>query len=430
VVVVLVSGLVMSMIGVRWAAANGATVVPPETLATIADDDPAPLPRGMTAAEKAMPLPVPDLREIFAAPVGAVRTPPEYAFNDGMLVRWGSFNDLLTAMTVGATTGHPGATVWILVETAGQQSSASTTLTIAGADMSRVEFITYDGDSVWMRDYGPRFIVEDGQRAMVDHTYNRPARPKDNAFPAFLSGQWGEPRYAIPLTHGGGNFHLFATGDAHMTELIVNENPTLTAGEIQQLYVDYQNLAVTIETPFPTWYDSTQHIDMWMLPVSDTAVIIGEYSVSDSVPHTVTEQVATDFTNQGITVYRTPGWSSGFTHYTYTNSVILNDVVFVCEFSGYATENAAALATYETAFAGRQVIPVDCSDIIGSAGAVHCIVMHVPSVDVLFIDGFESGGAAGWSSVVAGGGRHEEAVIPSPHRSVRRGGDEGGVLLP
>lgn len=416
--------------GARPVEANGATVVSPEILATIADDEPAPLPRGMTAAEKAMPLPVPDARDAFVAPVGAVRTPPEYAFNDGMLIRWGAFNDLLTAMTVGATTGHPGATVWILVETAAQQSSAATILTTAGADMSRVEFIMYDGDSVWMRDYGPRFIVEDGHRAMVDHTYNRPGRPKDNAFPAFLSGQWGEPRYAIPLTHGGGNFHLFASGDAHMTELILNENPSLTAGEIQQLYLDYQNLVVTIETPFPSWYDSTQHIDMWMLPVSDTAVIIGEYSASDGVPYSVTEQVATDLANQGLTVYRTPGWSSGGTHYTYTNSVILNDVVFVCEFSGYATENATALAAYETAFPGRQVIPVDCSGIIGSAGAVHCIVMHVPSVDVLFIDGFESGGLAGWSSAVGAGSRHEEAVIPQPYRSVRIGSDEGGVRLP
>ena len=69
--------------------------------------------------------------------------------------------------------------------------------------MGQVEFITYTADSVWIRDYGPRFIFEDNARAMVDHTYNR-SRPNDNAFTDYLSPLWGETQYDIPLTHGGG----------------------------------------------------------------------------------------------------------------------------------------------------------------------------------------------------------------------------------
>jgi hypothetical protein len=186
-----------------------------------------------------------------------------------------------------------------------------------------------------------------------------------------------------------------------MTELVLAENPALTAQQVEDLYAAYQGLDLTITDALPTWFDSTQHIDMWMLPVSDREVIIGEYAAGTAA-NTVTEAWVTELQSRGYTVHRTPGWSAGGTHYTYTNAVVFNDLVFISEFSGYATENAQALAVYEAAFPDHQVIPVDCSDIIHSAGAIHCVVMHVPEVlpVPLFADGFESGDLAAWASAV------------------------------
>jgi agmatine/peptidylarginine deiminase len=250
---------------------------------------------------------------------------------------------------------------------------------------------------VWIRDYGPRFIFEDGSRAMVDHTYNRSYRPLDNAFPDYLASLWGEPQYDIPLVHGGGNFHLFAHGAAYMTELILNENPGLTEQDVKDLYRDYLNVDLTITDAFPSSFDSTQHIDMWMLPVDDDEVIIGEYSSSAGAPYTITENITADFAAAGYTVHRTPGWKSG-AHYTYTNAVILNDLVLMCEFG--VSQDAQALSVFQTAFETSQIIPVDCSSIIYASGALHCVVMHVPAYPRLFADGFESGDTSEWSGVV------------------------------
>jgi agmatine/peptidylarginine deiminase len=384
-------------------AAQQAKRVPRDFLATIVDDEPNPLPRSMTEAERAMPLPLAPPPELLAPPAGFVYTPAEYDHNNGLLISWGSFNSVLTEMTVGVTTGDPDGIVYVIVPNASQQASAISTLTAAGADMSQVEFILYNTNSVWIRDYGPRFIEEDGQRAIVDHTYNRPTRPNDNALPDFLSTYWGLPQYDIPLVHGGGNFHLWADRDAYMTELILNENPGLSEAQVIQLYLDYQNLALTITDPLPANFDSTQHIDMWMLTVSDREVIIGEYD-SSSVAYPITETWATELASRGYTVHRTPGWISfypGGTHYTYTNAVVFNDLVFIPEFSGYPTENAQAVAVFEAAFPGKQVIPVDCSDIIAFAGAIHCVVMHVPELSSeIFADGFESGDTTAWSVTV------------------------------
>jgi len=245
--------------------------------------------------------------------------------------------------------------------------------------MDQVEFITYTCDSVWIRDYGPRFIFEDDFRAMVDHTYNRP-RPLDNLFTDYLSGLWGEPQYDLPLTHGGGNFHLFSTGDAFMSSLIVAENPGLSEQDVKDLYADYLNVDLTIYEGFPTSFDSTRHIDMWMLPVGDNEIIIGEYAPSTGAPYTITEGAVADLIARGYTVYRTPGWNSGGTHYTYTNAVVMNDLVLISAFgSPYTAQDAQARTVFETAFPDHEIIPTDCSSIIHAAGAIHCIVMHVPA---------------------------------------------------
>lgn len=382
------------------AAADEPVIVPRWVLDGIVDDDPNPLPRYATPEELAMPpLELPEA--VLAPPTGTVDCPPEYARNDGILLRWGSFNDLLTAMTVPVTTGDPDAVVYILVSGSSQQSSATTTLTLAGADIGQVEFITVATNSVWIRDYGPRFISEDGHRAVVDHTYNR-NRPLDNQVPDFIAALWGEASYDIGLVHGGGNFHLYGDDDAYMSELIVDENPTLTPAEIEQRYLDYQGLDLTITDALPSWFDSTQHIDMWMLAVADREVIIGQYDQGlHPDAYTVTETWVTELSNRGYTIHRTPGWRSGGTHYTYTNAVIFNDMVFVPEYSGYAAQNAQAMTVFETAFPGKTLIPVNCSSIIVYAGAIHCIVMHVPEVDVpIFADGFENGTTGAWSVVV------------------------------
>jgi hypothetical protein len=138
-----------------------------------------------------------------------------------------------------------------------------------------------------------------------------------------------------------------------------------------------------------------------MVPVADREVIIGQYDQAlFPEAYAVTETWVTELLSRGYTVHRIPGWSSGGTHYTYTNSVVFNEMVFVPEFSGYPTQNAQAVAVFQTAYPGRTVIPVDCSSIIHAAGAIHCIVMHVPEVAApIFIDGFEDGTADAWSRV-------------------------------
>ena len=380
------------------------SVATPALLSGIASADPAvsspneaesaPLPRSLTKAEAAQiarePIVAAPSR---AAPPGAVLTPAEYDPCEGIMIAWegsSSWLSILAQMARDITT-IGNAKVFVMVDTTSERASASASIAAQGADMDKVELIVRRTDSIWIRDYGPRYIYlgvqEDGTggvRAIVDHTYNRP-RPNDNNIPSYWSGVRNEPYFLIPLVHGGGNYHLESgdnTGVGHATRLISNENPGLSDAQIIQHWRDYQNLETTLYTPYPTSVDSTQHIDMWMIMLGDNKVMISQWVNEPTASWSITSNnAAASFTARGFEVYRAPAVRSGGTHYTFTNAVICNDLVLVPSYtnSTASAHNATALAVWQQALPGKTIRQINCQAIVTSAGVMHCIVMHVPA---------------------------------------------------
>ncbi|MFC1677759.1 agmatine deiminase family protein, partial [Planctomycetota bacterium] len=385
--------------------AQASGLVDQDYLDSIVDTNPNPVPHGATPEDEAY---VQDLQEqaairqptgmemaILAAPTGAVWTPGEYEPCLGSLVAWepGSYLPLLTEFVVGLTTDPNGSIAYVIVRDASQQATATTTLSGAGANMSRVEFIYYDLTTVWIRDYGPRYNYVDNIPSIIDHIYNR-NRPADDGLPDWIDDQpvpyeHDELVHKMDLIHGGGNYHVFSNGDAFMSTLIVEENPSKTTPEITAEVESYCNVNLTIYQRLLSNVDATGHIDMWFMPVSDDTVIIGEFDSSHSNSQTVTETAVTDMENRGYTVYRVPSYnsngesSSGGTHYTYTNAAVVNKRVYVPEY-GHATDDATALDVYKQAYqvapygsSDYEIVQVDCAAIIPSAGAIHCVMKHI-----------------------------------------------------
>src|SRR5262249_42779473 len=149
-------------------------------------------------------------------------------------------------------------------------------------------------NTVWVRDYGPRYIFEGDCRALVDHHYNRTSRDNDddltNGFSAYKHHAFYQLGIgAIQLIHGGGNYHLDASGRSFCTRLTVNENTqpftnSFTPGDghnwtetqIHDVWQTYQGVDTHMFDPFPTCIDSTQHLDMWMQIIGDNKVVISD----------------------------------------------------------------------------------------------------------------------------------------------------------
>jgi agmatine deiminase len=342
------------------------------------------VPRSMTPAEAQWVAanPLGGTLNATLPPTGPVHCVAEYEAMDGIIIAWEgstSWKTILAKMAAEITTTGD-ADVYCVVDNSGEISTATTTLINHGVNMSRVHFPIRGTDTIWIRDYGPRYVFQGDVRAIVDHTYNRP-RPNDNSLSSFFSGYMGHPIYEHPLSHGGGNFHLDALGGGYLTRLINNENQSYSEPQIWDVFKSFQNLDVTFFTPFPTNVDSTQHIDMWMQVYGDNKVMISDWPTqSGSTQDNICDAAAIEMAAKGFTVTRIPARHYSNTHYTYTNVVMCNNLVLIPKYTnGTITQyNAQALAAWQAALPGKTIVQVDCQAIVTASGVMHCIMMHLP----------------------------------------------------
>ncbi len=346
-----------------------------------------PVPRSMTPEEQRWvaenPIVAPE-RGATQPPVGSdFRATAEYEPIHGICLAWegqASWISILRQMAVEITT-RGNAYVYIACDSTSEANSVRSSLSSAGADMSKVRTMVRTTDTIWIRDYGPRYMYQGNVRAVVDHTYNRP-RPNDNNYNAWFAQQLGHTYYELPLVHGGGNYHLNSNFRGFATELIGDENPSLSESEIREIWQQYQGIDTQITDAYPSFIDSTQHIDMWLQVIGPQAAVISDWPFnSGSTQDQVADALAAQLTSQGWTITRVPARSISGTHYTYTNVVMCNDIVLVPTYtnSSVVQHNQPALDAWAAALPGKTIVPINCQGIVTASGVMHCITMHIPA---------------------------------------------------
>ena len=282
------------------------------------------------------------------------------------------------------------ATVVTLVDNASYENSARTAFTNAGVNMNNVEFIREATNSQWTRDYGPWFVIDgNDQMGIVDFTYNR-NRPLDQAINAKLATHLGINSFAMPLIHCGGNYMTDSYNVSASTTLTLTENPSMTQQQIKNLCNEYLGLEdyYFLRDPLA---DYIQHIDCWGKFLAVDKILIGQVPATD-VRYADYEAVAQYFESKPTpwgTKYRiyrvfTPG---GSTRTPFTNSLILNDHVFV-PIGNNTSYNDAAIAVYQEAMPGYTIVPVASPASPNqwiNTDALHCRTHEIADMGMLFV---------------------------------------------
>jgi len=333
-----------------------------------------------------------DLQKLRDQPLtGQIDSPPEYSPCQGVVFWYmtGHWPDVVTDLVANLTAPPEHDEIaYVVVTTSYMQSVAKASFKAAGADLDKIEYIIQPGQSVWMRDYGPHFIWQDGALAIVDSHYY-PSRPLDNFCPTLLGDDYFIcPTYDMGLYYSGGNFQPGPDRTGFCTSLMTLDNPYsqgFTEAFIKELLQSYQGVdTLHIMPQLPGSVDGTGHIDMWMYIVDENDVIISEFKPgSNPTAIQITDDAVPYMEDLGYTVHRPWAWNVGSTHYTYTNALRVNDRIFIPiygeGYSGYLDEDAYALGHFEDAAGPAvEIIQIDCYGIIPAAGAIHCIVMQVP----------------------------------------------------
>ena len=331
-------------------------------------------------------------RTVTDPPDSIVYAPAEFDTVAGILFAWEAYSTLLTDLIKEVAEDD---TAWVVVDNSTEQNSVYSTLTNANVNMDHVVFEVVPTNSVWIRDYGPWWIYEPGdRRGIIDLTYNRP-RPQDDSFPELFAESFGVNYYGLDLVEAGGNMLLDGKGAVIVSDVIFDASqgfdPNLTEDQLSQYFLDYYGVHKVIIAPHLI-NDGTGHIDMFVKIINDSTIIVGEYeNQSAGYPgnYDLCNQVANQLTNEtngdgrpfNVIRMPMPPYSNGIT-YTYVNSLIVNNKVLVpiYGFTDSFANDADVLSQYEDIIPGSEAIGFDCNQIIPANGAIHCIAMKVPAM--------------------------------------------------
>lgn len=309
-------------------------------------------------------------------PNGDVRSIPEWEPSQGVIIRW----PLGIPVSLVAEYSQ-GLKVTTIVASSSQQTSAISTYTAGGVNLANCDWLIAPTNSIWTRDYGPWFIFDtDGDLAIVDPIYNRP-RPLDDVIPQKVGQAWGLSVYGLSLITAGGNHMSDGLGMSMSSRLVYDENPTLTHNQVDSLMFAYLGNDYTVLEYVES--GGIHHIDCSAKFLDPTTILVKDSPVG-SESHNLLNACANLLSQQMgpwgrpyavVRVYCPAGTA-------YTNSIILNNKVFVPTFSS-PDADSNAIRVYRDAMPGYQILGFNGSWL--EDDAIHCRAMGVPDSNMLFI---------------------------------------------
>ncbi|MFN2396006.1 MAG: agmatine deiminase family protein [Bacteroidales bacterium] len=330
-------------------------------------------------------------------PSAPPRSPAEFEEMGGVIVTWASYNWELREIVRHTSLRVP---VYIIASNA---SSVQSYLTQGDVSMDNINILQLPFNSVWVRDYGPQSIYLDGtdELAFVDWVYNRPWRPDDNMLPSNLANALDLDVFQMTsnpnrLVTTGGNFMSDGHGTGFSSKLILSENSTLSESQIDAIKLAYMGINRYIkmdELP----YDNISHIDMHMKLLDEETLLVGEFptGISDG-PYIESNlnwllnnhQTCYERDYQVVRIPMVPASNGNYppqtSYRTFTNALIINDLVLVPQYYNTALNNEA-ISVYQQAMPGYDIIGIDMENVIPASGAIHCISREIAATDPIFI---------------------------------------------
>ncbi|MBC8320261.1 MAG: agmatine deiminase family protein [Bacteroidetes bacterium] len=324
-------------------------------------------------------------------PDGDIRNVAEFDQMQGVLVRYpfGIPVELIREMA-------EDITVTTIVANASQQQTVTTTYQNNNVNLDNCNFLIAPTDSYWVRDYGPWFVFDgNNQPGIVNFPYNRP-RPNDNDIPIRVAEFLDIDLYGMNLISTGGNYMCDGMGIAASTDLVWDENPTLTHDEVAGFIVDYTGNSTYHVTDDPL-DEYIKHIDCWAKYLTPGKVLVGQVPITD-YRYPDFEAAANYFATQTSSygkpyqVYRvfTPGT---YPYTPYTNSLILNRKVLV-PLTGSQWDDEA-ITSYQEAMPGYEIIGIVYNG-WQNTDALHCRAKGIADIGMLYIHHIPTSGTVAY----------------------------------
>jgi agmatine deiminase len=280
------------------------------------------------------------------------------------------------------------------------QGRARSLIAKAGADMANVELFDHSTNDAWCRDHGPIFVRNDrsGEVALTDWQYNAwggkyPPFDLDNLIPRRVAHSLGLRRFGNKMVLEGGSIDVNGAGLLLTTEACLlnrNRNPGLSRGQIERNLRDYLGVHTILWLGDGIFGDDTDgHVDDLARFFSESGVAAAvERNRRDPNHRALSENL------ERLRSLRTPSggrlmiaelpmpapaeFRGRRLPASYANFLVINGAVLMPAFR-QPRRDREAQEVLASCFPGREVIPIDCLELVWGFGTLHCITQQQPA---------------------------------------------------
>lgn len=270
----------------------------------------------------------------------------------------------------------------------------------AGADLNRVEFFNHPTNDTWCRDHGPIFVKHQrtGEVAVTDWAYNAwggkyPPFDADNAIPPRIARALKLRRFEKKMILEGGSIDVNGAGLLLTTEACLlnkNRNPTLSRVEIEEALCEMLGVKTVLWLGDGIVGDDTDgHVDdlsrFFAIDGIVTAVERNTRDVNYPMLRENLERLRGMRTATGkrFRIAELPMPAPLFCGKvrlpaSYANFLVINGAVLMPVFR-QPRRDAEAADVLAACFPDREIVPIDCVELVWGLGTLHCISQQQPA---------------------------------------------------
>jgi agmatine deiminase len=282
--------------------------------------------------------------------------------------------------------------VRILVQNAAAERTARRMLARVGAHLTEVEFYHYPTNRVWTRDYAPCFLKKGAERGLVNWKFNGWAKYEnhelDNAIPLKIAEHFGLQSWSPDVVMEGGAIDVNGQGLVMATEEcllspVQARNPHLTREQTEQALADYLGIDRVLWLKNGIVGDDTHgHIDDLARFVDPNTVVIATEDNPADENHRILCENEALLARYPVRVVRLPMpeplyFNSQRLPASYANFYIANSIVLVPTFND--PNDRLALNILAELFEDREVIGINCTELVWGLGTLHCMTQQQPA---------------------------------------------------
>jgi len=270
-----------------------------------------------------------------------------------------------------------------------------------GQYADRIVFHRIPTNDAWCRDHGPNYVIRtrDGKRdkVIMNWEYNAwggkyEPYDDDNAVPERVAKVQGLPMVSTGMVLEGGAIDVNGAGLLLTTEACLlnpNRNPSLSKAEIEAQLSRYLGIRKVLWLGDGIAGDDTDgHVDDMARFVNENTVVIAvEDDPEDENYKPLQEnyellKTMTGLDGKLLNVVKLPMpepvyYDGERLPASYANFYIANTVVLVPTYR--CSRDQEAIDVLQQCFPGREVVGINCSDLIWGLGAIHCVTHEEPA---------------------------------------------------